>query len=145
MLNRYLPEDGVPASEADLAWWLAKAPRLTWTWARTYADSAPHSYITLLGARRTAGMRWEDYVRLGKVIRTFGEPGCFYRQTNLYLFDRERTYKYWAMWSTPPEPGWDPTLVNRALTSEVYGDQSRYDRARIEALRLPNDSPQTLF
>jgi hypothetical protein len=32
-----------PATADDLAWWLDLAPTLAWTWARTFADFAPHS------------------------------------------------------------------------------------------------------
>ena len=43
-------------TQADLEWWLDLAARVEWTWAKTYADSAPHSYVVL---GRTAGMTAE--------------------------------------------------------------------------------------
>jgi hypothetical protein len=44
-------------THTDLEWWLDLAPRVEWTWARTYADSAPHSYVVL---GRTAGLLGRD-------------------------------------------------------------------------------------
>ena len=58
-------------TEDDLEWWLDLAARVEWTWAKTYADSAPHSYVVL---ERTAGCP-DDYVRAGRVIHTFGRAG----------------------------------------------------------------------
>lgn len=36
-----------PAVQEDLRWWLTLAPSLQWTWAVTYAESAPHWYVVL--------------------------------------------------------------------------------------------------
>lgn len=71
----------------DLEWWLTLAPTLEWTWAKTYADSAPHWYVV---EGKTPGMTREDFIRAGRVIRTYGEPGRFYSMTNLYLFSGDR-------------------------------------------------------
>ncbi len=32
-------------TEDDLNWWLTLAAKLEWTFARTYAQTAPHSYV----------------------------------------------------------------------------------------------------
>ena len=32
-------------TQSDLEWWLTLAPKLEWIFARTYAESAPHSYV----------------------------------------------------------------------------------------------------
>lgn len=81
--------------EADLRWWLDLAPTLEWIFAKTYAETAPHSYVV---HGRSPGLSMEDFIRAGRVIRTFGEPGKFYNSTNLYLYSEDRRYKYWAMW-----------------------------------------------
>ncbi len=122
----------VPATEEDLAWWLDLAPTLTWTWAKTYADFAPHWYIV---HGRTPGMAIEDYLRVGRVVRTFGEPGKFWRRTNLYLYTRDRARKFWCMWGDPPKHQ-QALLVNLATTERVYGPQTDFDEGRIERLRL---------
>ena len=31
--------------EVDVRWWLDLAPRLEWIFAKTYAETAPHSYV----------------------------------------------------------------------------------------------------
>jgi hypothetical protein len=59
----------------DFGWWLALAPTLEWTVARTYAQTAPHGYVV---HPRTAGMTKSDYVRAAHAIHTFGEPAKFY-------------------------------------------------------------------
>src|SRR4051794_27437611 len=69
-----------PATPDDLRWWWETAPTLRWTWAKTYADFAPHWYIA---AGRTPGLTMEDFALAGRVIRTFGEPGKFWKRTNL--------------------------------------------------------------
>jgi len=99
----------------DLVWWLRTAPSLQWTRARTYENSAPHEYIVL---DRTPGLNREDFQRIGRVIETFGEPGRFYRSTNLYLTTGQ--HRYWHM-----DPSWDRVdLVNRAINDRVYGVQN---------------------
>lgn len=121
------------SSAADLAWWLALAPTLEWTWAKTYAESAPHWYIVL---GRTPGLTRDDFIRAGRVIRTYGKPGKFYSMTNLYLLTDDRRLKMWAMWSSPPDDD-DSTLINLARTDKDYGPQRDFDAARVRELTLP--------
>ena len=64
---------------------------MEWTWARTYADSAPHDYVAL----SRCPLSREDFVRAGAVIRTFGQPGMFWSSTNIYLTDGQ--WKWWTM------------------------------------------------
>jgi hypothetical protein len=116
---------------ADLDWWLDLAPTLKWTWAKTYANSAPHWYVV---QGRTEGMTRADFLRAGRVIRTFGEPGKFYSMTNLYLFTQDRRLKFWCMWSSPPKDD-DATLINLATTERTYGPQAGFDEARVRELR----------
>ncbi len=40
-------------TQADLDWWLARAAELEWIFAKTYAETAPHSYVV---EGRTSGM-----------------------------------------------------------------------------------------
>ena len=69
-------------TEDDLDWWLTVAGQLNWMIARTYAETAPHSYVV---HPRTAGMTKDDYARAAHVIHTFGQPGKFYNMTSIYL------------------------------------------------------------
>ncbi len=120
---------------ADLAWWLELAPTLEWTWAITYAESAPHWYIV---AGRTPGVTRADFIRAGRVIRTFGEPGKFWAMTNIYLLTEDRRLKFWCMWSSPPRDD-DATLINLATTDKTYGPQPGFDVARVAELTLDAD------
>lgn len=102
---------------ADVDWLLEKGAASEWIFAKTYADTAPHEY-TVLG--RTPDWSREDFIRAGRVIRTFGQPGKFYDYTNIYLVDRERGVKYWTM-----DDDVELTdLVNRATLEQVYGEQN---------------------
>lgn len=118
-----------------LKWWLELAPTLEWTWAKTYADSAPHWYVV---HGRTEGLTMDDFIRAGRVIRTFGEPGKFYSSTNLYLYTEDRSLKFWAMWGDDPQDS-DADLINLATTDRVYGPQDGIDEARVACLRLPSE------
>ncbi|KAB7741010.1 hypothetical protein GA707_18150 [Nostocoides sp. F2B08] len=121
----------------DLRWWLQLAPTLEWTWARTYASTAPHWYVVL---GRTPGLTVDDYVRVGRTIRTFGEPGVFHSSTNLYLYTGDRGLKFWCMWSHEPQDG-EATLVNLATTERSYGDRRAIDLSRVRRLRLSMPLP----
>lgn len=101
----------------DLEWWLAKAAELEWTWAKTYAETAPHSYIV---ASRTKGMTAEDYVRAGRVIHTFGQPAKFYTRTEIYLTSPDGRLKWWTM----DRDVRDTALINQATTDRLYGAQN---------------------
>lgn len=100
----------------DLAWWLTLAPRLTWTEAVTYRDSAPHEYIVL---GRTPNLDRADFQRAAHVIHTFGEPGRFYRSTNIYLTHAGTPHRWWTMDADLD----DTDLINRAVNDRVYGLQ----------------------
>lgn len=103
-------------TEADLTWWLKLAPTLDWIWAKTYASFAPHHYVV---NGRTLGMTDADFMRAGAVIRTFGEPGKFYKDTNIYLTSPDGSTKWWTM---DPRVA-DTDLVNMATTERSYGVQ----------------------
>ena len=104
-------------TDEDLDWWLARAATLQWTFARTYAAIAPHSYVV---QGRTMGMAAADYVRAGRVIHTFGQPGKFYGMTSIYLTSPDGQVKWWTM---DPDVR-DTTLINQATTDRLYGVQN---------------------
>ena len=37
-------------TQADLEWWLSRAAELEWTFAKTYAETAPHHYVVENGS-----------------------------------------------------------------------------------------------
>ena len=110
-------------TEEDLKWWLAKAPTLELTFAKTYAETSPHSYAVL---GRTAGMTREDFIRAAHVIHTFGEPAKYYDSTNIYLYDHATGKKWWTM----DELLDDTDLINEAEISQVYGIQNAHVTTR---------------
>ncbi|HVX69973.1 MAG TPA: hypothetical protein VHA79_09810 [Mycobacteriales bacterium] len=122
-------------SRADLDWWWSLAREVRWTWASTYANSAPHWYVV---CGKVRGMGLEDFLKVGELIRTYGTPGKFYSYTNLYLINPEGTHKVWCMWSDDPD-GDDVHGINLARTDRTYGPQTftTADVARMQQLRLP--------
>ena len=101
----------------DLHWWVDLAARLAWTFAKTYAESAPHSYVV---HPRTEGLAPEDYVRAAHVIHTFGEPAKFYAMTSIYLTSPDGRLKWWTMDDDLNATG----LINQATTDRLYGVQN---------------------
>ena len=120
------------ATEADLTWWLELAPALRWTWASTYAEAAPHWYVV---HGRTPGLTRDDFVRVARVVRTFGEPGKFYAMTNLYLYTADRRLKFWCIWDPTPVNE-RINIINLATTEQSYGPQRDFDEERLAQLRL---------
>jgi len=104
-------------TQADFDWWVGLAPALEWTFARTYAQTAPHSYVVL---GRTAGMTNGDYVRAGRVIHTFGRPEKFYGMTSIYLTSPDGRLKWWTMDLEVTKTN----LINQATTDRLYGVQN---------------------
>ncbi|GAA1177013.1 hypothetical protein GCM10009584_18100 [Ornithinimicrobium humiphilum] len=103
--------------ERDLTWWFERAASLSWTWARTYAETAPHWYVVL---GRTPGLDQDDFVRAARVIETFGRAGQFYGRTYVYLYDDSSGMKWWTMDETPEST----TLINMAETRLTYPPRS---------------------
>ncbi len=101
----------------DLDWWLTFAAAREWTFAKTYADSAPHHYVV---EGRTDGVSHEDMVRASRVIHTFGSPGKYYSLTKIYLVSPDNGHRWW----TESNDFSDTTLVNRATTGLFYGIQN---------------------
>lgn len=106
--------DVVPTAEADLAWWQDKISTLDWVYAVTYADGAPHEYVS----DRTDRMTHDDFVRATRVLHTFGEPQKFYKWTRIYLV--HDGWKYWTMDADHR----DVNLINRGRAPHVYGVQN---------------------
>lgn len=124
-----------PECREDLTWWWTRARTLRWTWATTFAHSAPHWYIV---PGRTGGMTRDDFVRVNRLIRRFGTPGKYFSYANLYLLSPEGTHKVWCMFPDDPDSD-EPYLVNLARTDRTYGPQvfTQADNARLAGLRLP--------
>lgn len=116
----------------DLAWWWDLAPTLRWTFAKSM-PGVPHWYIAY---PRVPQMNRADFDRVAALVRTFGEPGKFYRRTNLYLFTPDRERKIWCMFGSPPVEA-NCNIVNLAFSANVYGPQRDFDRARLAELALP--------
>lgn len=104
-------------TQKDLDWWLDFAASRKWTFAKTYAATAPHHYIV---EGRTSGVTHEDMVRAARVVHTFGQPGKYYSLTKIYLVSPDGRYRWW----TEDNQFTDTTLVNRATTELSYGIQN---------------------
>lgn len=104
-------------TQQDLDWWIDFAETREWTFAKTYARSAPHDYVV---AGRTPGVSHEDLVRAARVIHTFGSPGKYYSVTKIYLVSPDGRFRWW----TEDEVFNDTNLVNRARTDRFYGIQN---------------------
>jgi hypothetical protein len=123
-------------TKADLEWWLARAAELEWTFAKTYAESAPHHYVV---EDRTPGVTHADMVRAARVIHTFGRPGKYYSVTKIYLVSPDGRYRWW----TEDSCFTDTTLVNRATTELLYGIQNA--PSTISGADTPFDSIATTW
>ena len=102
---------------ADLEWWLGFAASREWTFAKTYATTAPHDYIV---QERTPGVTHENMVRAARVIHTFGVPGKYYGLTKIYLTSPDGRLRWW----TEDRDLRQTTLVNQAGTDLHYGIQN---------------------
>jgi SAM-dependent methyltransferase len=101
----------------DLDWWLEFAATREWTFAKTYAETAPHHYVV---EGRSPGVTHDDVVRAARVIHTFGTPGKYYSLTKIYLVSPDGQNRWW----TEDKHFTDATLVNRATTERSYGIQN---------------------
>ena len=107
----------IRVTEQDLDWWTEFAATRDWTFAKTYATTAPHHYVV---AGRTPGVSHDDLVRAARVIHTFGCPGKYYAVTKIYLVSPDGCYRWW----TEDDDFTDTNLVNRATTELFYGVQN---------------------
>lgn len=104
-------------TRADLDWWLEFAAGRVWTFAKTYASSAPHHYVV---QDKSPGVSHQDVVRAARVISTFGVPGKYYALTKIYLTSPDGAVRWW----TEDRHFLDATLINRATTERKYGIQN---------------------
>lgn len=109
--------DSHRTTEDDLAWWLDFATSREWTFAKTYAATAPHDYIV---QDRSPGVSHDDVVRAAHVIHTFGVPGKYYGLTKIYLTSPDGRLRWW----TEDADLNKTTLVNQAGTDRHYGVQN---------------------
>lgn len=103
----------------DLNWWLSLEAELDWQFATTYASGAPHEYVV---AGRTPGLTEDDVARAAHVIRTYGEPMKFYKDTRIYLVT-PMGWKHWDMQGGTIDDS-TVTLINRGRAEHVYGIQN---------------------
>lgn len=120
----------------DLEWWLAFAATRDWTFAKTYAATAPHHYVV---EGRTPGVAHEDMVRAARVICTFGRPGKYYSVTKIYLDSPDGRFRWW----TEDRSFVDTTLVNRGTTAALYGIQNAPSTA--SGISTPYDEVATFW
>lgn len=123
-------------TRSDLDWWLEFAATRDWTFAKTYAETAPHHYVV---EGRTPGVAHDDMVRAARVIHTFGSPGKYYSLTKIYLVSPEGRYRWW----TEDNHFTDATLVNRATTELSYGIQNA--PATASGIESPYDEVATTW
>ncbi len=120
----------------DLNWWLEFAATRKWTFAKTYAATAPHHYVV---EGRTPGVTHDDMVRTARVIHTFGSPGKYYSLTKIYLVSPDGRYRWW----TEDNHFTDTTLVNRATTELFYGIQNA--PSTVSGIESPYDEVATTW
>lgn len=123
-------------TQQDLGWWLDFAASREWTFAKTYAETAPHHYIV---EGRTSGVTHEDMVRAARVIHTFGQPGKYYSLTKIYLVSPDGRSRWW----TEDNHFTDTTLVNRASTDLFYGIQNA--PSTVSGIESPYDAVATTW
>jgi hypothetical protein len=117
-------------TEKDLVWWLDFAASREWTFAKTYAATAPHDYIV---QGRSSGVSHDDVVRAAHVIHTFGVPGKYYGLTKIYLTSPDGRMRWWTEDSDLSKT----TLVNQAGTDRHYGAQNA--PVTVTGIRTPYD------
>ena len=127
---------GSRITQADLDWWLELAATREWTFAKSYAESAPHHYVV---QDRTPGVTHDDMERAARVIQTFGSPGKYYSLTKIYLVSPDGQYRWW----TEDKHFTDATLVNRATTARCYGIQNA--PTTVSGIETPYDEVATTW
>lgn|SRR5215472_4250301 len=113
--RRRAPAPMTPERAADVR---ALCERLPWTWAKTYAERAPHWYVV----RRTA--TFDDFQRLAEAIKTHGESWKFQLGARVAYYRYLRPgdgFKYWHM----------DNLINRATVSDDDPPQGHVDQPNL--------------
>jgi hypothetical protein len=83
--------------------------RFKWTFAKTYADKAPHEYIALnwVGHEHKA-----DFISAARFIREAGFKAFYYKRQGFYYILDDKYY--WTM----DERAEDTDLINRAKLAD---------------------------
>lgn len=116
--------------QEELEWFQAAAQKWPWKWARTYAKSAPHSYVD---GHKNKIITWEEFERSFMVLWALGRPRKFYRRVNIELEVPDLTlqfgpasaptiqtgFKFWTMANKLTGNG----TLNMAPLGHLYGDQ----------------------
>lgn len=83
--------------------------KFTWIFARTYANRAPHEYLTL----SKVGLEHQpEFIKAAQFIREAGFKAFYYSQPNFYYILDD--HYYWTM----DDPVEDTDLINRAKLSD---------------------------
>jgi SAM-dependent methyltransferase len=96
-----------------LEWWLDKYREYKWTFAKSYAETAPHTYVV---KNKTISAR--EFNLALSVIRTFGEPQKYWRSTNIYLVGDGQKW-----WSNDQGDHRDFVIINKAPDDQFFGTQ----------------------
>ena len=116
----------------ELEWFKREAPSWRWTWAKTFADFAPHSYVI-----RNKSLDEEPYLRAFRLSQALGRPRKFYKRINIELEIPDLTmeygpptrkvahtgFKFWPMTHRTTISG----AFNVAPLGMVYGEQDAPD------------------
>lgn len=97
---------------ADQEWFRTYISRVRW---KTSKQSAPHIYTV-----KEWETDWTDFNHAVCLIRSYGRPENFYRQTYIYLYFDD--LKYWTMGS----PIEETEVINKAPQGQFYGQQKDY-------------------
>lgn len=83
--------------------------KFTWTFARTYANRAPHEYLAL----SKVGLEYRlEFIKAAQFIREAGFKAFYYSRPNFYYI-LDGNY-YWTM----DDPVENTDLINRAKLSD---------------------------
>lgn len=86
-----------------------------WTFAKSYADKAPHEYLV---AKKIPQEDRKIMIEFAKFIKTNGYSEKFYQSSFVYLNIGDK--KYWTM----DYPLYKTDLVNRCPIENTYGNKN---------------------
>lgn len=98
----------------QLEWWLDYYSTLKWTFAESYAETAPHHYVV-----RGRSIGWKEGAVVLGLVRTFGDPQKYWSNMNLYLV--RDGVKWWFDWRW--EPMKEVKVINMAAEDQFFGIQ----------------------
>lgn len=97
----------------DLDEWLDSRTRWAWTFATTMPD-APHYYVV-----RGKTVPTRAYRTAFALIATFGEDDDYYGHKRVYLYNRDRTQRWWVMSDYPSRS----RILNTAHLDDQPGEE----------------------